>query len=327
MKLHLTRGVLMVPMAFLFFWGLGPVPLAQAIALAFIAPLIALYLAAVLLHEPDRRRAMAALPARRCRRRRDLRRPGAAPSWARGAVGSLAILASACLYAFNIILDAAAGAGRRGRWRSPSSQSCSAVIGFWLAAPVAGCRYPAAAMAAVAARALLAFAGRCCCSPGPMRGPRRSIWRRSNIPASSGPPCSAGSCFGETVSAVHPGRRGADRRRLHHGGAHARVGPCRTIETRNLGGSVMAWVWLILGGLFEVGFTTSLRFVDGFRNIRWTIAFLVSVGDQHGAARASRAHHPDGHGLCGVGRDRRGRDGDRRHRLSSTSRPRRCGSC
>lgn len=39
----------------------------------------------------------------------------------------------------------------------------------------------------------------------------------------------------------------------------------------------MAWVWLIIGGLFEVGFTTSLRHVEGFRNIPWTIAFLVSV--------------------------------------------------
>jgi quaternary ammonium compound-resistance protein SugE len=39
----------------------------------------------------------------------------------------------------------------------------------------------------------------------------------------------------------------------------------------------MAWFWLILGGLFEVGFTTSLRFVDGFKNVPWTIAFLVSV--------------------------------------------------
>jgi len=39
----------------------------------------------------------------------------------------------------------------------------------------------------------------------------------------------------------------------------------------------MAWLWLIIGGLFEVGFTTSLRFVDGFRNVPWTIAFLVSV--------------------------------------------------
>ena len=39
----------------------------------------------------------------------------------------------------------------------------------------------------------------------------------------------------------------------------------------------MAWLWLIIGGLFEIGFTTSLRFVDGFRNVPWTIAFLVSV--------------------------------------------------
>ena len=39
----------------------------------------------------------------------------------------------------------------------------------------------------------------------------------------------------------------------------------------------MAWALLILGGLFEVGFTTSLRFVDGFRNMPWTLAFLASV--------------------------------------------------
>ncbi|HEX8527727.1 DMT family transporter [Allosphingosinicella sp.] len=39
----------------------------------------------------------------------------------------------------------------------------------------------------------------------------------------------------------------------------------------------MAWFWLILGGLFEIGFTTSLRFVDGFRNLPWTLAFLASV--------------------------------------------------
>ena len=39
----------------------------------------------------------------------------------------------------------------------------------------------------------------------------------------------------------------------------------------------MAWLLLIVGGLFEVGFTTALRFVDGFRNLPWTVAFLVSV--------------------------------------------------
>ena len=39
----------------------------------------------------------------------------------------------------------------------------------------------------------------------------------------------------------------------------------------------MAWFLLILGGLFEVGFTTALRFVDGFRNLPWTLLFLGSV--------------------------------------------------
>lgn len=39
----------------------------------------------------------------------------------------------------------------------------------------------------------------------------------------------------------------------------------------------MAWVLLILGGLFEVGFTTCLRFAEGFRNLPWTAGFIVSV--------------------------------------------------
>ena len=38
-----------------------------------------------------------------------------------------------------------------------------------------------------------------------------------------------------------------------------------------------AWLALILGGLFEVGFTTALRHVDGFRNWPWVLAFLISV--------------------------------------------------
>ena len=39
----------------------------------------------------------------------------------------------------------------------------------------------------------------------------------------------------------------------------------------------MAWLLLIVGGLFEVGFTTCLRFVEGFRNLPWTLGFLASV--------------------------------------------------
>jgi quaternary ammonium compound-resistance protein SugE len=52
----------------------------------------------------------------------------------------------------------------------------------------------------------------------------------------------------------------------------------------------MPWLWLIIGGLFEVGFTTSLRFVDGFRNVPWTTAFLISVAISMGLLEiASRA--------------------------------------
>ena len=39
----------------------------------------------------------------------------------------------------------------------------------------------------------------------------------------------------------------------------------------------MAWLLLVVGGLFEVGFTTCLRFVDGFRHLGWTAGFLLSV--------------------------------------------------
>jgi S-adenosylmethionine uptake transporter len=51
MRLHIWRGVLISIMAFLFFWGLKYLPVAEAIGLSFIAPLIALYLAAVILRE------------------------------------------------------------------------------------------------------------------------------------------------------------------------------------------------------------------------------------------------------------------------------------
>ena len=49
--IHVARGMIVTVMAFLFFWGIGRVPLAQAIALTFIAPLIALLLAALFLDE------------------------------------------------------------------------------------------------------------------------------------------------------------------------------------------------------------------------------------------------------------------------------------
>ena len=56
----------------------------------------------------------------------------------------------------------------------------------------------------------------------------------------------------------------------------------------------MAWFWLIVGGIFEVGFTTSLRFVDGFRNLPWTIAFLASVAISMGLLELASRQIPMG---------------------------------
>lgn len=55
-----------------------------------------------------------------------------------------------------------------------------------------------------------------------------------------------------------------------------------------------AWLLLLLGGLFEVGFTTCLRFVDGFRNIPWTLGFLVSVSLSMGLLQAASRNIPLG---------------------------------
>ncbi len=56
----------------------------------------------------------------------------------------------------------------------------------------------------------------------------------------------------------------------------------------------MAWVWLLLGGLGEVGFTTCLRFVDGFRNVGWTIGFLASVALSMGLLEVASRSIPMG---------------------------------
>lgn len=39
----------------------------------------------------------------------------------------------------------------------------------------------------------------------------------------------------------------------------------------------MAWIILVLAGLFEVAFTTCLKLSDNFKNTGWSIAFFVSI--------------------------------------------------
>ena len=104
MRIHLYRGALTTVMALLFFWGIARVPLAQAIALAFIAPLISLFLAAAFLHETIGRRTIGASL---------IAFAGVAVIFVGQAradlgddalLGSIAILVSAVCYAVNIIL-------------------------------------------------------------------------------------------------------------------------------------------------------------------------------------------------------------------------------
>jgi quaternary ammonium compound-resistance protein SugE len=56
----------------------------------------------------------------------------------------------------------------------------------------------------------------------------------------------------------------------------------------------MAWVLLIIGGLFEIGFTTCLRHVDGFRNLPWTLGFLASVALSMGLLEVAARSIPMG---------------------------------
>jgi S-adenosylmethionine uptake transporter len=104
LRIHLARGVLSAGMGFLFFWGIGRVPLAQAVALAFIAPLLALYLASLMLGETIGGKTVGASLVAFAgvviifigQARADLGREAL--------IGSLAILISAALYALNIII-------------------------------------------------------------------------------------------------------------------------------------------------------------------------------------------------------------------------------
>lgn len=57
-RLHLLRGAIVAVMAVLWFWAIARVPLAEAIALSFIAPLIAIYLASLTLGEQVRPTAL-----------------------------------------------------------------------------------------------------------------------------------------------------------------------------------------------------------------------------------------------------------------------------
>jgi S-adenosylmethionine uptake transporter len=91
-------------MALTFFWGIARMPLAEAVALTFIAPLISLYLAAVLLKEPVGRTAVFASLLGFAGVLIIVLSQGGAGGGERDLWGAASILTSAMLYAYNIIL-------------------------------------------------------------------------------------------------------------------------------------------------------------------------------------------------------------------------------
>src|SRR5690606_21541835 len=105
LRLHLIRGLAVSLMAPLFFYGLMHLPLAEAVALSFIAPLIALYLAALQRKEPVGRRGRGG--ARLGRIGGGASRAGrGGGDYDLGAVlGACGVLRSAVLFAWNLILQ------------------------------------------------------------------------------------------------------------------------------------------------------------------------------------------------------------------------------
>lgn len=105
MRVHVLRGIVAVSMATLFFYGIVRTPLAEGIALSFIAPLIALYLAGIMLGEKIQSAAVGGSV---------LALLGVAvigwgkfdgPADAEAVKGLVAILVSAILYAWNLVLQ------------------------------------------------------------------------------------------------------------------------------------------------------------------------------------------------------------------------------
>lgn len=106
LRLHAMRGAISAAMATSFFWGLMRMPLAEAIALSFIAPLIALYLAAVMLGEKIGSKAIgASLLGLAGVAVIGGARLGGEDFGPDAAWGIGAILLSAVLYAFNLIFQ------------------------------------------------------------------------------------------------------------------------------------------------------------------------------------------------------------------------------
>ncbi|RWL96874.1 MAG: DMT family transporter [Mesorhizobium sp.] len=103
--LHALRAAIVGIVLVSFFWGLARLPMAEAIGLSFVAPLFALFLAALLLGERIRRQAVWASLAGMAGVAIILTGQFGAASHSQDALlGTAAVLASTVFYAYNLIL-------------------------------------------------------------------------------------------------------------------------------------------------------------------------------------------------------------------------------
>lgn len=164
MRLHLLRGIVSTVMGLLFFWALGQLPMAQAIALTHIAPLLSLFLAAWLLGEPIRQRTILASLLALTGVVVILIGQGRSELGPNAFWGAMAAIGSAICYAWNIILmrqqAQIAGPSEIAFYQSVIVTAILALAAPWLAVWPAG-QWPAlgfAALLAVASLFLMSWA-------------------------------------------------------------------------------------------------------------------------------------------------------------------------
>ncbi|CAN7391765.1 DMT family transporter [Mesorhizobium sp. LjRoot246] len=105
LKLHALRAAIVGIVLISFFWGLARLPLAEAIGLSFVAPLFALFLAALLLGERIRRQAVWASLAGIAGVAIIMAGQFGQGSYSQDAMlGTAAVLVSTVFYGYNLIL-------------------------------------------------------------------------------------------------------------------------------------------------------------------------------------------------------------------------------
>ncbi|WP_380783422.1 DMT family transporter [Sphingomonas sp. R86520] len=163
LKLHLARGLVTTAMAVLFFWGLARVPMAQAISLTYIAPILALLLAAVTLGERVGWKTFVASIAALGGVLVVMIGQGREVPGPETFHGTVAILGSAVLYAVNLVIarlqSQAARPGEIAFFQALVITATLALAAPWLAVVPEAAQWPKLVLAAGLATASLWLLG------------------------------------------------------------------------------------------------------------------------------------------------------------------------